>query len=59
MDAHNPIKNPTVQITDSRKQSTSLPGNYTTDSRIISHRDGDIFRGKDIPGMCAIEKALV
>ena len=41
-DAHNRINNPTVQITDPRKQNILLPGNSTTDRRIISHHDGDI-----------------
>ena len=35
--AHNPINNPTVQITDLSKQNTLLLGNYTTDRRTVSH----------------------
>ena len=42
-DAHNPINNPTVQVADPRKQNTLLPGKSTTDRRIISHHDGDMF----------------
>ena len=49
-DAHNPINNPTVQIADLHKQKTLLPGNSTTDKRIISHHDGDIcFYHNDTP----------
>ena len=49
-DAHNPINNPTVQMADPHKQNTLLPGNSTTDKRIISHHDGDIcFYHNDTP----------
>ena len=42
-DAHNPINNPTVQIADPCKQNTLLSGNSTTNTRTISHHDGDLI----------------
>ena len=41
-DAHNPINNLTIQITDPGKQNTVLPRNYTNNRRVISHNDGDV-----------------
>ena len=43
-DAHNPINNPTVQITDPRKPNTLLPGNSTTDRiSVPSHTTMEIY----------------